>query len=72
MGSGETALRGAEGERRSSQAKGPVPDDTPKRPGGDTRPPKVQLFPWGKGNLSGNSTGAQSWLNSSFVPFFAA
>ena len=45
MGSGEIAAGGAEGERRSSQAEGPVPDDTPKRPGEDTRPPKVQLFP---------------------------
>ena len=32
----------AEGERRSSQAKGPVSDDAPKRPGGSARPPKVQ------------------------------
>ena len=30
MGSGETTLRGAEGERRSSQAKGPNSDDAPK------------------------------------------
>ena len=32
----------AEGERRSSQAKGPVSDDAPKRLGGRARPPKVQ------------------------------
>ena len=32
----------AEGERRSSQAKGPVSDDAPKRLGGSARPPKVQ------------------------------
>ena len=32
----------AEGERRSSQAKGPVSDDAPKRLGGSARPAKVQ------------------------------
>ena len=41
-GVGRDRSGGAEGERRSSQAKGPVPDDTPKRPDGNARPPKVQ------------------------------
>ena len=63
MGSGETAAGGAEGERRSSQAKGPVPDDTPKRPGSKSEHPTTEgaTSPAGKGisqvTLRGHKTG---------------
>ena len=70
MGSGETALRGAEGERRSSQAKGPISDDTPKRPDGNARPPKVQP-PAGEGISQVTQRGHKAVM-SGFVSFFAA
>ena len=70
MGSGETAAGGAEGERRSSQAKGPVPDDTPKRPDGNARPPKVQP-PIAEGISQVTQRGHKA-VKSGFVSFFAA
>ena len=70
MDSGETAPfgRGAEGERRSSQAKGTGSGRYSEK-AGYVRPPKVQPAPDGAGNLSGQDTGAQS---NGFAPFFAA
>ena len=69
-GVGRDRSGGAEGERRSSQAKGPVPDDTPKRPDGNARPPKVQP-PIAEGISQVTQRGHKA-VKSGFVSFFAA
>ena len=63
--------RGAEGESKSSQAKGPVPDDTPKRPDGSARPPKVQP-PAREGISQVTQRGHKISRAGGLVSFFAA
>ena len=67
----DRAARGAEGERKSSQAKGPDSDGTPKsavsRPRAEGATCVMRYAEAGK--LSGHKTEAQS-SKGDFVPFF--